>query len=53
MKAALYEGIVYKVIYIYSSGFCEVQKEDSLTIKLVKKEELTFLTKENEKEGEL
>lgn len=37
-----YESKLYRIVYIYDSGYCEIKKEDSIyEVKLVKMSELS------------
>lgn len=39
-SVVLYEGELYKIMYIYSSGYCEIVNQDSKKVELVKSKEL-------------
>lgn len=39
-SVVLYEGKLYKIMYIYSSGYCEIVNQDSKKVELVKLKEL-------------
>ncbi len=36
----LYEGESYRILYIYSSGYCEIVNQESREVELVKLKEL-------------